>query len=195
MKIKKNSLKIFIVFLFLNCAFCFGAQSSINLELSKIEKTIWGFEYSKDDVARRLSRIENNVFGTVNSKISNAQRIKKLNEAMGFESFEESQKQAYEIEQTEAADINYPQIDALEYQMFFATYENENIYKRLERLEKKIFGSTQDGNLASRTDKLKAYIKQDVVAQNPNYHIEQPYRQTQDIEEYMGSQNQDPELV
>ena len=73
--------------------------------------------------------------------------------------------------------------------MFFQTYEKENIYKRLERLEKKIFGSTQDGNLASRTEKLKAYIRQDSVAQNPNYYIEKPYRPTQDIEQYMGSQN------
>ena len=71
---------------------------------------------------------------------------------------------------------------ALEYQMFFTTYEKENIYKRLDRLEKKIFGSAQDGNLASRTDRLKAYIKKDTVAQNPNYYIEQPYQPTQDIE-------------
>ena len=185
----KNSLKIFIVFLFLNFAFCFGAVDSTGAQLSKMEKSIWGFEYSKEDTARRLSRIENNVFGSINSKASIAQRIKKLNEALGFESFEDSQKQAYEIDQTEVSGVNYPQIDALEYQMFYTTYENENIYKRLERLEKKIFGSSQDGNLAARTDKLKAYIKKDAVAQNPNYHIEKPYTQTQDIEQYMGSQN------
>ena len=73
--------------------------------------------------------------------------------------------------------------------MFSSTYEKENIYKWLDRLEKKIFGSTQDGNLAVRTDRLKAYIKQDVVASDPSYHYQQAYSPTQDVESYMGSQN------
>ena len=189
MKLFKNILKILIIFLFLNFNFCFASQDTSSIELSKMEKTIWGFEYSKDDSLKRLSRIENNVFGTTYAKLSINERIKKLNEAMGFESYEESLKEAYEIDQTEVSGINYPQIDILEYQMFYQTYEKENIYKRLERLEKKIFGSAQEGNLASRTDKLKAYIRQDTVAQNPNYHIQKPYSQTQDVEQYMGSQN------
>lgn len=188
MKISKKSTKIFFILLFSFCAISYGANNTA-LELGKMEKSIWGFEYNKDDVSKRLSRIENNVFGSVNSKNSTEQRIKKLNEAMGFESYEDSQKQAYDIVQEEIAGINYPQIDQLEYQLFFATYEKENIYKRLERLEKKIFGSTQDGSLALRTDKLKAYIKQDTVAKNPNYHIERPYNTTSDVEEYMGSQS------
>ena len=189
MKLFKDILKISIIFLFLNFNLCFAALDTSSIELSKIEKTIWGFEYSKDDSLKRLSRIEKNVFGATYEKLTTQERIKKLNEAMGFESYEDSLKQAYELEQSEVSGINYPQIDVLEYQMFFQTYEKENIYKRIERIEKKIFGSTQDGNLASRTDKLKAYIKQDSVAQNPSYHIQQPYSQTQDIEKYMGSQN------
>ena len=189
MKKIKNSLIIALFFVFLSLNAPIFAQNPINIQLSKIENSIWGFEYAKDDTQKRLSRIENNVFGNVNSKLSTEQRIKKLNEAMGFESFEDSQKQAYEIDKSEVAGINYPQIDKLEYQMFNSTYENEHIYKRLDRLETKIFGSTQDGNLASRTDRLKAYIKQDVVAQNPNYHYQQAYSPTQDVETYMGSQN------
>lgn len=184
----KNAIKILIVCLFLNIGlFAFGT-SAIESQLSKMEQQIWGFEYSKDDINRRLSRIENNVFGTISKGASEA-RIKKLNEALGIESYEDSLKKAYEIDQTEVSGVNYPQIDTLEYQMFSTTYEKENIYKRLDRLEKKLFGSTQDGNLASRTDRLKAYIKKDTIAQNPNYHIARPYQPTQDIEQYMGSQN------
>ena len=189
MKIPKNAIKILIVFLFLNVGLATFANNATNIQLSKMEQSIWGFEYVKDDASKRLSRIENNVFGSINSKATIEQRIQKLNEALGLESYEDSLKQAYEIDQTEVSGVNYPQIDQLEYQMFFQTYEKENIYKRLERLEKKIFGSTQEGNLASRTDKLKAYIRQDTVAQNPSYHIQRPYQQTQDIEQYMGSQN------
>lgn len=183
-----NPIKILIIFLFLNFNIAVFANADV-AQISKMEQVIWGFEYSKDDVSKRLSRIENNVLGTVNSKLSTQQRIKKLNEAIGLESYEDSLKQAYELDSTEVAGVNYPQIDSLEYQMFLQTYEKENIYKRLERLEKKLFGSAQDGNLASRTDRLKAYLRQDTVAQNPNYHIERPYQQTQDIETYMGSQN------
>lgn len=187
-KLIKNLILIFL-FLFFSINPMFAVQNTINQQLSKIESSIWGFEYSKDDVQKRISRIENNVFGVENSKLSNEQRIKKINEAMGFESYEESLKQAYEIDQTEVSGINYPQIDTLEYQMFNSTYQKENIYKRLERLEKKIFGSTQEGNLASRTDRLKAYIRQDEIAQNPSYYSQKPYTPTQDIETYMGSQN------
>ena len=189
MKISKNSVKILIICLFLNMNLYSFANNAIDSQISKMEQSIWGFEYTKDDTQKRLSRIENNVFGSINSKANVEERIKKLNTALGLETFEESQKQAYEIEQAEVAGINYPQIDTLEYQMFLTTYEKENIYKRLDRLEKKIFGSAQEGDLASRTDRLKAYIRKDTVAQNPNYHIEQPYRQTDDISKYMGSQN------
>ncbi len=183
-----NPIKLFIIFLLLNFNIAVFANADV-AQIAKMEQVIWGFEYSKDDISKRLSRIENNVLGVVNSKLSTQQRIKKLNEAIGLESYEDSLKQAYELDSTEVAGVNYPQIDSLEYQMFLTTYEKENIYKRLERLEKKLFGSTQDGNLASRTDRLKAYLRQDAVAQNPNYHIERPYSQTQDIEPYMGSQN------
>ena len=175
--------------LFINAnIYCF-AQNPQDIQLSKIETSIWGFDYQKDDLPKRLTRIENNVFGQASSGLSIDKRIQKLNEALGFESYEDSKKQAYEIDDTEVAGVNYPQIDALEYQMFNTTYEKENIYKRLDRLEKKIFGSSQDGNLASRTERLKAYIKKDAIAQDPSYHYEKPYTMTQDIEQYMGSQN------
>lgn len=185
----KKALKFFIILSFMLLNVAFATQSPIDIQLSKIENSIWGFDYSKDDVLKRLTRIENNVFGTSNEKTSKEARIKKINEAMGFESYEESIKKAYEIDESEVEGINYPQIDTLEYQMFKTTYGKENIYKRLERLEKKIFGSSQEGNLASRTDRLKAYIKQDVVAKNPSYYEEQPYTTTSDIEEFMNSQN------
>ena len=190
MKILIKKIKLVFLIVFLSTSFCLAQNMDVKAELKKIENSIWGFEYSKDDVNKRLSRIENNVFGQTNTGISTQDRIKKLNEAMGFESLADSQKEAWELRKEEIAGINYPQIDALEYQLFKGTYEKENIYKRLERLEKKIFGSAQEGDLASRTDKLKAYVRKDeIIAQNPNYHVEKRYDTTPDIEQYMGSQN------
>lgn len=188
MKFKKIIIFIMFLILGLNCAF--AAQDFSLEDVAKIETTIWGFEYSKDSLEKRLGRIENNVFGVQNTKMSAKQRIEKINDAIGIESVKDSQKPAYEIAQNEVEQVNYPQIDMLEYQIFNSTYEKENIYKRLERLEKKIFGSSQDGDLALRTDRLKAYIKKDTIAQkqNTNYYFEQPYQMTDDIEQYMGSQ-------
>ena len=192
MKLKNNNLLISLAVFCLLSSVSFAVQSASIEQLSKMENSIWGFQYSNEDISKRLSRIENNVFGTVNSSLSTEERIKKLNEALGFESYEDSLKQAYELDTKEEEGINYPQIDALEYQMFNSTYEKENIYKRLERLEKKIFGSVQEGDLAFRTGRLKAYVKKDVIAKNPpdpNYYNPKPYTPTKDIESYMGSQN------
>jgi len=166
-----------------------ASSSDFDMQLSKIENSIWGFTYSKDDFSKRLSRIEKNIFGKVNQGLSNEQRIKKLNESLGCETQEDKIKLAKEELLKEEEDISYPQIDTLENQMFQQTYEKENIYKRLERLEKKIFGSAQEGTLALRTDRLKAYVQKDYITQSPNYYSKKPYKMTQDIEQYMGSQS------
>lgn len=185
----KNKIILILILIFTLSINLFAfAEDSTTAQISKIEESIWGFKYSKDDNLKRLSRIENNVLGTTNSKLTIENRIKKLNEAMGFESYEESKKQAYEINDTEISGINYPRIDKLEYQMFSQTYEKENIYKRLDRLEKKIFGSSQEGTLASRTERLNAYVKEDRLTDN-NFYTQKPYQPTEDIEQYMGSQN------
>ena len=186
--INKIIFSVTLLFLAANLAFC-EPNTSVE-QISKMENSIWGFTYSKDDTPKRLSRIEKNVFGTTYSKLSPESRIKKLNEALGFESFEDSQKLPT-LAQTpleEAADINYPQIDTLEFQFFSTTYEKESIYSRLERLEKKIFGSAQEGNLAMRTDRLKAYIRKDVLMSDNSHYVQKPYAPTTDVEEYMGSQ-------
>lgn len=190
MKLIKNKILFVILLVFIGLSTATFAQDSSDIQISKIEKSIWGFEYSKDDTLKRISRIENNIFGTTHSGLSKEARIKKINEAIGFESLEESLKEDYEIATAkEDEGINYPQIDALEYQMFSSTYEKESIYKRLERLEKKIFGSTQEGNLASRTDRLKAYVRKDIIAQNDPYNYTQkPYTPVESVESYMNSQ-------
>ncbi len=129
--------------------------------LSKIENDLWGFEYGSDSENERLSRIEQNVFGKANTVDTVEKRIEKINRALGIESQKEAQSSAGELMQEEVEGVNYPQIDQLEMKLFSKVYDKENIYKRLERLEKKIFGSSQEGDLASRTDKLKGYLNID----------------------------------
>lgn len=188
MLIMKN-FKFLILFILFTFNFCFAEVSDIDLQISKMENAIWGFTYEKDDISKRLSRIEKNVFGKANQGLTKENRVKKLNEVLGYETPEDKIKLAKEEYEKEAEDVNYPQIDQLEYQTFSQTYEKENIYKRLERLEKKIFGSKQDGTLSLRTDRLKAYIQKDVIAQNPKYYTKKPYQTTENIEQYIDSQS------
>ena len=43
-------------------------------------------------------------------------------------------------------------------------YKEENIYARLERLEKKVFGAKQQGDLSQRTDALKNHVASNDLA-------------------------------
>ncbi|MBR2069411.1 MAG: hypothetical protein IJ877_06595 [Candidatus Gastranaerophilales bacterium] len=183
-------LKIITLIFLLTINFCFASIEDIELQLNRMENSIWGFTYQKDDTQKRLTRIEQNVFGKTNQGLTTENRLKKLNDVLGYETKQEEIELAgQDSVLKEEDDVNYPQIDQLEYQIFKETYQKENIYKRLERLEKKIFGIAQEGNLANRTDKLKAYIQKDVVAQDPYYYTKKPYTTTSDVEQYMGSQS------
>lgn len=174
---------IITALMFSLCGFytlCFAAPVlSVANHLSKIENDLWGFDYKSENESNRLSRIEKNVFGQVNANDTIEKRIEKINAALGIESQKEALSSAGELMQEEVEGVKYPQIDQLELKLFSKVYDKENIYKRIERLEKKIFGSTQEGDLASRTDKLKGYLNIDttpktVYTKPDNYGIKPP---------------------
>ena len=73
-----NKILLLIIYTVFGASLAFGAVNSTVAQISKIENSIWGFEYSKDTTLNRLSRIEKNVFGTTNTKLSEEARIKKL---------------------------------------------------------------------------------------------------------------------
>lgn len=150
--------------------------------LSKIENDLWGFEYSNDTENDRISRIEKNVFGQTNTSETLEKRVEKINRALGIESQKEAQSSAGELMQEEVEGVSYPQIDQLELKLFSKVYDKENIYKRIERLEKKIFGSPQEGDLAARTDKLKGYLNIDTTPKTV-------YSQEDNFQSYRGAQN------
>lgn len=150
---------------------------NVSTHLSKIETSLWGFDYSKESEINRLSRIEQSVFGSADTNSSIEKRIEKINKSLGFETQQEAASSISELmsESVEEADgVSYPQIDQLELKLFSKVYEKENIYKRMDRLEKKIFGSTQDGDLASRTEKLKGYLRMDSQT-NPSIYAKDSY--------------------
>ncbi len=163
-KITGNLIITALVFMLLNPIGAYAAGTlTLASHLSKIEQDLWGFEYGSQTDSERIGRIEQSVFGQKNDKETIEKRIEKINKALGIESQKEAQSTAGELMSEEVDGVSYPQIDQLEMKLFSQVYEKENIYKRIERLEKKIFGSTQDGDLASRTDKLKGYLNIDTT--------------------------------
>lgn len=156
----KNLLLIFF-FIILGFAPVF-ANVNLNTEIGNIELTLYGFDYKKETEANRLDRIEKTIFGSVNSKISTEQRIDKIKSALGLEVKKETEKTMAELQKIEAdeiaknASINYPVIDSLEEEFLKKQHKQESIYKRVERLEKTVFGAVQSGDLDARVEKLKA---------------------------------------
>ena len=63
-------------------------------------------------------------------------------------------------------------IDIMEEKTFNKTFQGENVYKRVARLEEKAFGKSSEGELSERTDRLKAKllaVKQDKITYGNNY--------------------------
>ncbi|MCD8024982.1 MAG: hypothetical protein LUE64_05560 [Candidatus Gastranaerophilales bacterium] len=175
--------KIAAILIFFLSGFAFvWAQTPSEAQLSRIEKTIWGFSYDDESEISRIERAEKQIFGAANPKITPEKRIDKLTKSLGIETLEEAKSSLSELYVPEKAGqgAEYPQIDRLESNILGNMYKNENIYSRLERLEKKVFGAKQEGDLAGRTEALNrsANISGNVMqsAQNTNYEqVQKPY--------------------
>ena len=177
----KNLIITLFLFTALMSPISFAANNEpVKEQLTKIETTLWDLNYSDDTDEARLKRLEEEVFGMVETKtkISIQDRINKLNSALGLESLAEAKAPISELYKDEAAGIKYPAVDILELRLLGKNYKTENIYKRLERLEDKVFGKTQEGDLAQRTDGLKAKISMMKPSSSlPSYQSGEYYNQ------------------
>ncbi len=181
--LKNLILPLCLLFL-LSSSAAFSTQNTelpLKEQISKIETSVLGLNYSKDTDDARLKRIEDEVFGSDynGSKLSFQTRIDKLNSTLGLESLAEAKAPVSELYKDEADGISYPAVDMLEMQLFGKNYKDENIYKRLARLEEKTFGSAKKGDLAQRTDALKAKISMMKPSSTlPNYQTGEYFRKT-----------------
>ena len=78
---------------------------------------------------------------------------------MGIETLEEAKSSLSDLYVGEKAgpNVEYPQIDMLENELLGSVHKTDNINVRLERLEKKVFGAKQEGDLSIRTENLKRH--------------------------------------
>lgn len=164
----KKFVKAFSVLVIVLCSFSNVTADELT-NLSIIEKDLFGVEYKNEDGAKRLTRIEKHLFGETKSGTS-AKRIQDIADASGIsfmpkKTAEEKRIAAADFEKEDTS-VNYPVIDLMENKVFNKNFHGENVYKRVARLEQKAFGKSSEGELSTRTDKLKAAIlavKQDDV--------------------------------
>ena len=162
--------------------------------LALIENHIFGYENQKLQDSERLNKIEKFVYGFP-KKSTTKERLAKLNTDLGLDinataknySNNPTNNASYEDYSNEPTDpsAQYPIVDNMEEILLKQTYKTENIYKRLDRLEKKAYGKISQGSLSDRVEKLSALVKpispkqtketfDDYMANNDEYNYYSP---------------------
>ena len=153
------------------------AHSSLTTDMKSqidlIEKEINIYYEDNLSLEERIKNAEIYVFG-LQKQGDFKKRINDLSTVLGLPINNKKEETIYEIENDTKA--NYPAVNKMEKQTFGATYEKENIYKRLERLEKKLLGKVSDKSLNERVSNLqekinptKIVINNPVTKDNNNY--------------------------
>ncbi len=154
----KKKLILFII-LFIQITAVFAAGTSV----SEIENTIFGYNYDNETDIKRVERIESYLYGT--KKSGNVQkRIENIKNDIGYVKQQEKISKTQEnlkselkndlMNLKEDSSVEYPIVDRIENELFKTTYKTEDIYKRLNRLEQKVFQKTSSEPLTNRVDKL-----------------------------------------
>lgn len=160
--------------------------------LSDLENSLLGSEYKNDSDIQRVERLEQHLYGS--KKSGNLQtRIKNIKNDTGYsDPVKEVPKQIPGqnnlknnissalndelLNMKEDASVDYPIVDKMEEEVFKTTYKNESIYKRLDRLEGKVFNKTSKASLNERVDKLSAVISpMKRTAKMPDYNYDSAY--------------------
>lgn len=189
--------KIFIALIlsFVFVLFAYSGENNITDLKSKIEiierETIT-FSGENITLDNRLKNAEIYVFGVPKNGDLNS-RMVNISKALGIDISDKSKMEPkYEIENDKLA--NYPAVDKLEQNRFGKIYKNENIYKRLERLENDIFGKISYKNLNDRVNDLQNKITSyDSLKNNESiYSKPKITNDTKDYNYYSYSKKADP---
>ena len=138
------------------------------VEISKIENELFGFDYSKDDINKRVARLEERIYGKeVGGNLQD--RLKKITtdlnaEQIGLE-IEPSEDTFMEVETIADNTVNYPIVDEIERKIFNRTYQNRDFHTRIVTIERKLFGKIYDvEDYSTRMDRIKAEVMPERLA-------------------------------
>lgn len=152
-------LYIFIpIIMFFSCPVM--ANSTIEASITKIENSIFGYDYSKDSSTKRLERLEKTIYGKVSSGDIN-KRLKKLSgdisaDVIGLEIPPVKDTFLAEEQAKEDSNVSYPIVDEIEKELFNKTYKNRDFHTRIVTIERKLFGKIYDvDDYSTRMDRIK----------------------------------------
>lgn len=164
--------KIFIYLLFSFVMFLpfTSAATKHSAEISKIETSIYGFDYNKDTETKRVERLEKEIYGVTKSG-ELEKRIKDLSQdisadVIGLEI--EPTEDTY-LAQEEKADnsVNYPIVNEIEQKLFNKTFKERDFHTRIVTIERKLFGKIYDvDDYSVRMDRIKNKMYPETLAQN-----------------------------
>lgn len=173
--LKRYQILIFgFIFLFLGLQT--NAQSQYTAVLTKMEKSLFGVDFSTQSDEARVKRIEESVYGAPSS-IPMQSRISKLSKDLSADligkeikpkkdTFEEPENSVKEEAPKADSNINYPIVNKLEQKVFGHEFKNPDVNQRLTNLEQKIFKKSYNDDLNSRVDRLKQAIAPEMLANN-----------------------------
>lgn len=198
---KQRKLKILFILLTSISVSLQGFAVTPAQNLALIENHIFGHENPKMKESERLSTIEKFVYGSPKTSSTSA-RLKQLNSDLGLEpdgapkvastpqnSYSGNQQRVFDDPQEDYANepadpsAQYPIVDNIETSLLKQTYKNENIYKRLDRLEQKAYGRVSKASLSERVEKLSSLVEppaakdtsyDDYMANNDEYNYFSP---------------------
>ena len=154
---------IIILFFCSNIVFC---DDAISLKLKNIEQVYYGYNFDGDNNSR-LTRLEKEIYGKPSNQ-NEKTRVDKLYNDLMLSNSNSSVPQKnknflspVDIGPKADSDIKYPIVDMLEEKTFNKSFENDEIYSRLSRLENKVFSNSINNaqmSLNERVDALKSKI-------------------------------------
>ncbi|HIU92059.1 MAG TPA: hypothetical protein IAD26_02870 [Candidatus Limenecus avicola] len=160
--IKNFAVSLTLVFVLSVAGF---AADYVTTKLNEIEKNYYGY-VTKGTVQTRLSRIERSLYG-MNYKTADKTRVDKIYKDLNLglnnsgptggaaSAMQTQESQRADIGPKAEAGIKYPVVDKLEQKVFNKSYENDDIYARLSRLEKQTFKRESTLSLNERVDALR----------------------------------------
>lgn len=191
---------LFLIYIFLFWGLQTNAQSQYTAVLTKMEKSLFGVDFSTQSDDARVKRIEESVYGAP-SNTPMPTRISKLSKDLSVDligkeikpkkdTFEEQEDSVKEEIAKADSNINYPIINKLEQKVFGHEIKNPDVNQRLSNLEQKVFKKAYNDDLNSRVDRLKQAIAPEMLA-NKNSDDDSEATYIPDIEDVLNDTSSD----
>lgn len=175
----KKSVVACILILLLSLLPSYGVN--YNAEITKIENSIYGYDYSNDSEQNRVTRLEKTIYGKSSSG-DISKRLKRISgdisaDVIGLEikpvrdTFLEEEKSA-----EESSNVSYPLVDEIEMTIFKKTYPERDFHTRIVTIERKLFGKIYDvEDYSSRMDRIKAKVMPERVKKASKFEDDGSY--------------------